>query len=203
MTVDASSSSEAQRQAAAGRDHALERGGGERVTAGKDLASATVIGLFALAVMVSSLRLQVPGTLLTAPGFLPFITGLTLLLMALLLGVTAVRAGGARSLPGGAARGVRALVFDEGSRRALALIGMVIIYVLLVAWINFDLRLPTRLFVFQLSSFEVISIGMVAGLLRLYWKAGLFKCLVISSLSVEALAWVFRYGFGIVMPETF
>lgn len=203
MTAETTPPSEAERQAAAGRDCAREQGSGEWVTAGKDLASAIVIGMFALAAMVSSLQFEVPGTLLTAPGFLPFITGLTLLLMALLLGARAVRAGGSRSLLGRGARGVRALVSDEESRRALVLIGIVITYVLLVASINFDLRLPTRLFVFQLSSYEVISIGMVAGLLKLYWKAGLFRCLVISSLSVEALAWVFRYGFGIVMPETF
>ena len=41
--------------------------------AGKDFASAVVIGALAMVFMVLSLRLEVPGSIYTAPGMLPFI----------------------------------------------------------------------------------------------------------------------------------
>ena len=74
---------------------------------------------------------------------------------------------------------------------------------LLVAFINFELRLPTPLFVLQISSYEVISVIMVTWVLRIFWGASLLRCFLPTLITVEALAFVFRYGFGILMPETF
>ena len=72
----------------------------ERSTPNKDLASAVVVAVVAVLTLVFSFRLDVPGSFYTAPGLLPFITGFTLLLMALTLGVRAIRAGAKMSVAG-------------------------------------------------------------------------------------------------------
>jgi hypothetical protein len=178
----------------------------ESSTPNKDLASAVVIGVLAILTMVASLRLDVPGSLYTAPGLLPFITGFTLLLMALTLGTRTLRRGPTWRPAGlftGSTSAVKALWSGEQSRRRLALTALITGYVLLVAFVNFDLRLPTPLFEFQLSSYEVISVVMVTWILRMFWKAPLLRCFIVTLITVVALASVFRYGFGVLMPETF
>jgi len=178
-----------------------------RSTPNKDLASAVVLLMLAVLAIVFSLRLDVPGSLSTAPGLLPFITGLTLLLMSVVLAVQAVRAGAEvtpfAELISGPPRAAKAFCSVEENRRTLSLAAIVIAYVLLVAFLNFDLRFPTPLFDLQISSYEVISVIMVTWILRLFWKAPVLRCLFITLVTVEMLASVFRYGFGILMPESF
>lgn len=191
-----------------GGDSPLEISGEEDLesTPNKDFASAVVIALLSIATMVFSARLDVPGSIFTAPGLLPFVTGLTLLMMALLLGAQAVLAGASVSAAGllsSPARAWREFLVGEENRRTLLLMAIVLAYVLLVAFINFNLRIPTPVFVFELSSYEVISVIMVAWILRLFWKASLPRCFIVTLISVVTLASIFRYGFGILMPETY
>jgi len=177
----------------------------ERSTPNKDLASAVVVAVVAVLTLVFSFRLDVPGSFYTAPGLLPFITGFTLLLMALTLGVRAIRAGAKMSvagLLGIPSKMIRGFLSAKNWRRPI-LTALVVTYVLLVAFINFELRLPTPLFVLQISSYEVISVIMVTWVLRIFWGASLLRCFLTTLITVEALAFVFRYGFGILMPETF
>ena len=177
----------------------------ERSTPNKDLASAVVVAVVAVLTLVFSIRLDVPGSFYTAPGLLPFITGFTLLLMALTLGVRAIRAGAKMSVAGLLGiplKMIRGFLSAKNWRRPI-LTALVVTYVLLVAFINFELRLPTPLFVLQISSYEVISVIMVTWVLRIFWGASLLRCFLTTLITVEALAFVFRYGFGILMPETF
>ena len=181
---------------------------GEKDTAGraspaKDLGSASVIGALAIAAMIMSLRLDIPGSVSTAPGLLPFVTSLTLLLMAIVLGDRAVQAGGAREFASASRRASGAYLSSEEGRRSLLLIVIIVAYVLLVGSINFDLRLPTPVFVFRLSSYEVISIAVVTSIMKLFWKAPLIRCFLVSLITIEVLAAIFRYAFGIIMPESF
>ena len=175
----------------------------DRSTPGKDLASAVVIGAFALTVMVMSLRLDVPGDLYTAPGMLPFLISATLLIMAVALGAKAVSRGGAADAIAGSARAARRYVTDDEGRRTIMLVGIVILYVLLVAFITFELRIPAFLFDLELTSYEVISVVMISWILRIFWRASVMRCFVVSLITIEALASIFRYGFGIIMPEAF
>ena len=184
-------------------EFAGEEDTGGQATPGKDLGSACVIGMLAIAAMVMSLRLDVPGEVFTAPGLLPFATSLTLFLMAIILGVTAVRAGGADDFRQVARRATGSYLASEDGRRSFLLVGIVIAYVVLVGNINFDLRLPTPVFVFRLSSYEVISIAVITSIMKLYWKATFLRCLFVSLVTIEILAIIFRYGFGIIMPESF
>ena len=185
----------------------IEFGGEEDVdsqsTPAKDLGSACMIGALAIAGMILSLQLDAPDGLYTAPGLLPFITSLSLLLMALLLGTKSLQAGGAREFTKAFRQAAEAYFSSAEERRAMLLIAIVVVYVLLVGTISFDLHLPTPVFDFRISSYEVISVVISTLIMRLFWKAPLMRCALVSVLTILILASIFRYGFGIVMPESF
>ena len=199
-----------------------------RSAAANDLTAALAIGIFAAPTVVFSLRLDVPGSISTAPGLFPVIIGSTLFAMAAVLGWRAIRAGAtlgafaglprrwanacrAISLAGKTDRGTAADTAGEtggeeardgardGARTAL-LMALVTAYVLLVGLINFEFSLPLGFFTARVSSYEVISVVMVAWILRLFWRAHPARCLIVALVSVEVLASIFRYGFGIPMP---
>jgi len=168
----------------------------------KNLVGAAMIGLLAMLTMFFSLRLVIPGSIYTAPGLLPFIVGFTLLLMAIILGMQSIRAG-ALTQSNTFFSGLAYTSWSEEDRRRLMLAALIVMYVLLVAFVNFNWQIPGAPFGFEISSYEVISIVMVTWILFLFWRARITKCLVIAVINVEFLANIFRYGFGILMPETF
>ncbi|MYF69144.1 MAG: hypothetical protein F4181_03810 [Proteobacteria bacterium] len=86
------------------------------------------------------------------------------------------------------------------ARRTALLMALVTAYVLLVGLINFEFSLPLGFITARISSYEVISVVMVAWILRLFWQAHPARCLIVALVSVEILASIFRYGFGIPMP---
>ncbi len=177
-----------------------EEGGSERTTPRKDLGAAVVIGAFAIAAMVLSLRLEVPTSLFTAPGLFPFLTGLSLLAMAIGLGAGAVRSGGAEDFFPAARVAVGTYLGQRENRRTLLLMTTLAAYVFLVGQINFDLRYPTSFFVFQFSSWESISIPVLAGVLWFFWRGAWWKCGLLSLCVVFSLAAIFRYAFHIPLP---
>ena len=141
-----------------------------------------------------------PGTLFTAPGLLPFLTGLALLIMAAGLCIRSVATGGVKALFQGPGQVVRDYFADIENWRTLLLIGIIILYVLVTQQIAFDLRFPTKLFTFSFSSYELISIITLTLVLRIFWRATLLRCLLVSAFWIIALASVFRYGFHILLP---
>jgi len=169
----------------------------------KDLASAILIAGLACAVMLLSLDLDRPEGISTAPGLLPFVTAAALLAMALSLGWRAVRQGAARAPLEAFAAAARAAVASTEDRRAALLAMLVLAYVLLVASISFELRVSTTYFDFVLSGYELVSIAVVTTVLRIFWRASLLRCLLVSAACVEVLALIFRYGFNMIMPEVF
>jgi hypothetical protein len=168
-----------------------------------DLGSACVIGVLAIAFMVMSYRLDVPGSVYTAPGLMPFISSLSLFFMAALLGFKSLKAGGARDFVKLSREAAGSYFTSDEDRRSMLLIVIVIAYILLVGVVNFDFRLPTAIFEFRLSSYEVISVFVITLIMKLYWQASLLRCFLVSLLTIESLATIFRYGFGIIMPESF
>jgi hypothetical protein len=175
-------------------------GSDNRTNPGKDLVASAAIALFALLVMIFALRLPNPGRPPTAPGLLPFFTGLALLIMAVGLGIRSVGAGRVKGLLQGSGKGLRGYFSDVENLRALLLIGIVILYVIVVNQIAFDLRLPTPFFVFQFSSYELISIITLTLILKIFWRATWLRCFLVSAFWTVALASVFRYGFHILLP---
>jgi len=198
--------------------------GPDRAAAVKDLGASLVIAFFAALTVLFSTRLDVPGSISTAPGLFPVIIGSTLFAMATVLGWRAIRAGATLGAFGGlprrwanACRAIGLAGKTGGGKAAetggepgggeayeatctAMLMAMVTAYVLLVGLINFEFGLPLGFFTARVSSYEVISVVMVAWILRLFWKAHPARCLIVALVSVEVLASIFRYGFGIPMP---
>jgi len=172
----------------------------KRSTPAKDLAASAVIAVFAVFVMLLALRMPNPGTVYTAPGLLPFLTGLALLMMAAGLCIRSIRAGGFKALSQGPGKSVRGYFADIENWRTLLLIGIIILYVIVTQQITFDLRIPTKVFVFNFSSYELISIITLTLILRIYWRATWVRCLLVSAVWIIALASVFRYAFHILLP---
>jgi hypothetical protein len=173
---------------------------GPVVSPRKDLIAAIWIGAFAILAIVLSLVMPNPGTLTTAPGLLPFLTGLSLLAMAVALAVGALRGGAdLRSL-----RRPRSEVTKNGddteTRRTLLLIALICVYVVLVDLVNFDWRLPTPVFEFRFSSFELISIPFLVAVLRIFWRQGLGRCLLVAAPTILVLTAIFQHGFKILLP---
>lgn len=177
-----------------------EEGETDLSTAGKDIAAAGVIIALSLLFIILAVRMPNPGTIFTHPGLLPFLIGLTLIVMALGLAIRAIRLGGVKNILQVRARSVRTLLADIENRRTLLIIGIIFLYVVLVDFIAFDLRWPVGFFVFHFSSFELISIVMLSLILRIFWRATLKRCFLISACWVIGLVSAFRYAFHILMP---
>ena len=169
-------------------------------TAGKDIAAAGVIIVLSLLVMIFAVRMPNPDTIFTHPGLLPFLIGLTLIAMALGLAIRAIRMGGVKNILRARERSVRTFFEKIENRRTLLVIGIIILYVVLVDFIAFDLRLPVGFFVFHFSSFELISIVVLSVILRIFWRATLIRCTLVSAGWIIALVSVFRYAFHILLP---
>ena len=180
--------------------YTCEKGDGVRSTPGKDLMAASAIGVISIFVMLLAARMPKPTGIYTHPGLLPFLTGLSLLAMAVGLAVRAIRMGGAKSPRATFSRSVRIYFSDIENHRTLLLIGLIVGYVVLIDLIPFELSLPTGFFVFQISSFELLSIVMLTLILKIFWRAALVRCLLISAGWIIALASAFRYAFYILMP---
>lgn len=173
---------------------------GERSTPRKDLAAAVAVALFACAAMYYAYALPVTKNALTAPGLLPFLTSLTLLAMALGLGVKAVRRGASLADFGGIGASVRQFLAERETHRILVLMATIVVYVLAVDFSGFDLRYPTPVFVFQFSGYELISGITLTFLLKLFWGATITRCLLLGFGWSVVLASIFRYGFNILLP---
>ena len=120
----------------------------------------------------------------------------------LILGMQSIRAG-ALTKSNTLFAGLAYASWSEEDRRRLMLAVLIVMYVMLVAFVNFNWQIPGAPFGFEISSYEVISIVMVTWILYLFWRASITRCFVIAVINIELLATIFRYGFGILMPETF
>jgi len=173
---------------------------GEPVTARQNLIAAIIIGAVAVLAMALAVQLEVPGRLVAAPGLLPFIVGLTLLCMAVALGVLAVRDGGATDILGGFS-GLGEWLRDEERQRTLLLLAIIVVYIVLVDFVPFEWRLPLGVFEFRFSGYELFSILSLTLILRIFWGRPVVPhCLAVSVGVVMALASVFRYGFRLLLP---
>ena len=97
-----------------------------------DLSAAAIVALIAIFMAVESLRLPVPGgVIFTAPGLLPFLTSASLLMMALLLGYSAITR--RRITP----RALDRFEIPTDAMRSLTLGGIVVLYVLALQFVPF------------------------------------------------------------------
>ncbi len=160
-----------------------------------DLTAAVVIAAIAIFLAVASLRLPVPGgVVFTAPGLLPFLTAASLLVMALLLGYSAITR--RRAIP----RALDRFEIPADAMRSLTLGGIIVLYALALQVVPFETSFNIGSLHFYIGAFEPVSIVFLTGLLRIYWKAPLWACLAVNVVWIAFLSIVFRMLFQTPLP---
>lgn len=160
-----------------------------------DLTAAIVVAAIAVFVVVQSLLLPVPGgAVSTAPGLLPFLTSASLLIMALLLGFSALQR--RRTMP----RAFDRFEIPTDALRSLTLGGIVALYVLAIQVVPFELSFNVGSLHFYIGAFEPVSVVVLTGLLRFYWRAPLWACLAVIVAWIAFLSIVFRMLFQTPLP---
>lgn len=159
-----------------------------------DLVAAIVVAAISIFIAIASLQLPVPGHIFTAPGLLPFLTSASLLVMALVLGYTAVVR--RRAMPHALDR----FEVPEDYKRSLTLGGIVILYVLALQVVPIDFSFNIGSLHFVIGAFETVSVIVITGLLKLYWRAPLWACLCVTVGWIAFLSVVFRMLFQTPLP---
>lgn len=180
-----------------------EEGGSERSTPRKDFLASIAVAAIGILAMALSVQLDTPASVFTAPGLLPFLTGLSLVVMAIgLVKRTARTHGWEEMLKSSGVNHVAAFFANQEARRTALLMAIVGLYVLLVGIISFDLRFKTDIHTFRFSSYEAVSIPVIALILWMFWRARVIYCILVSAAIVVFLAVIFRDGFQILLPGT-
>ena len=176
---------------------------GEEASAGHaaptlDLIAAAFLIALSILVMVASLTLPVPGALTTAPGLLPFMTAASLLVMAILLGFSALnrRRRGVAPDPADSRSG------EEG-RRTLLLAATVALYIAALQVLAFQTFFSVAGIPLILSAFEPVTMIALATLIHLFWHGPLWITVVISISWTLILSLVFQKIFQIPLPGGF
>ena len=177
--------------------------GSDAATPGKDLAAAILVGAVAVLAIILGLLMPNPEeNIFTAPGFMPILTGLSLLAMTVGLAVGARKKGAWESMDFSPGEWLRGYIGDYENQWALILMGVVVVYVFLIDWVTFEVAIPLGIagWRFGFSSFEAVTIPMLAIILRIFWPKPFLRCLIVSFVSTMVLAAAFRYGFRIPLP---
>jgi hypothetical protein len=160
-----------------------------------DLTAAVVVALIALFIAIESLQLPEPGgVIFTAPGLLPFLTSASLLVMAALLGFSALTR---RRVT---LRALDRFEIPTDMMRSLTLGGIVALYVLALQFVPFATSFDIGRLHFVIGAFEPVSVIFLTGLLRLYWRAPLWACLSVIVVWIAFLSVVFRMLFQTPLP---
>ena len=158
-----------------------------------DIIAALAISALSIWIMIESLTLKVPGAITTAPGIIPFITACMLLIMAIVLGVAAVRR--QRLEPGSIALDVP----QELPRTGL-LISILVVYVSALEFLEFSNDVELGSYNMQITAFEPISIVVLTAILRIFWTSRLWPCLLVAILWISFLSFAFQSLMKIPMP---
>ncbi|MBT3915215.1 MAG: hypothetical protein HOF23_02520 [Rhodospirillaceae bacterium] len=178
-----------------------EEGGDERSSPRKDFIASIFVALLGVFAMILAVQLGKPESLYTAPGLLPFVTGASLILMALGLFVkTKRRYGWEEMLKSEGTQAIKNYFADIEQRRTLLLMLVIGIYVVVLGQMDMDLRFKTSFYTFRFSGFELISIPVIFFILRFFWRSTLLNCFLVATGIVVFLAVVFRDGFQILLP---
>jgi len=159
-----------------------------------DLAAAGLIGVISIWLAIESLLLPQPGGVLTAPGLLPFLTSASLLIMAAILGFSAL--GRRRITP----RALDRFAVPNDFMRSLTLGGIVVLYVLALQVVPVRASFDVGPLHIVIGAFETVSVVAITGLLRLYWRAALWACLTVAVIWIAFLSIVFRILFQTPLP---
>jgi len=164
-----------------------------------DLIAACFLVVLSIIVVVASWLLPVPGDLLTAPGLLPFFTALSLLIMALILGVTAVK----RKSTNYWFAGDSVSLDKSQTNRTLLLAALVGLYILALQQLAFQYDFSIGDAFFSISAFEPVTITALAVIIHIYWRGPLWITTLVSVLWTLFLSLVFQKAFNLPLPGSF
>ena len=156
------------------------------------IASACLIAL-AIWIMIESLALEMPDSVATAPGLLPFLTAASIAVMALILA-----AGAWRRRRDGDRGEADEDAGDPG--RTLGLVAIIAAYIAALEFLGFEYQFAFAGAWLTIGSFELISIVVLTGILALFWRAALWRCFAVALVWIMLLASAFRYIFSIPLP---
>jgi hypothetical protein len=159
-----------------------------------DLVAALCIAAIAIWIGIESLRLPAPGGILTAPGLLPFLTAGSLLIMAGLLAISAVR----RKRTSDAVSDGFELPADFS--RSMLLGAILVVYVAALQYLPVAVAIPVGPIRLVIGNFEVASIIILTAILRIYWQGALSICLAVAVGWVAFLSVIFRLVFELRLP---
>jgi hypothetical protein len=159
----------------------------------QDLIAAAFLMAMSVWIMIESVRLDIPGSLVTAPGLLPFLTAGSLCVMAASLAAMAIarHRAGATTVPADDA---------PDHKRTIVLVGLVLVYLVCLELVSFDYVVQVGDMRLGYGSFEVLTIIALTSILLIFWKQPLWSCLLVSVIWSTALAAAFRYIFTIPLP---
>jgi hypothetical protein len=178
-----------------------EEGGSERTSPRKDFIASIAVAALGILAMTLAAQLDTLDSPYTAPGLLPFITGVSLVLMAIgLFEKTRRRYGLDAMLKSDGIQAITDYLAATENRRTLLLMVVIGLYVLILGQMDMDLRYKTSFYTFRFSGFEAISIPFISLILRYFWRSTLFNCFLVSTGIVVFLAVIFRDGFQILLP---
>ena len=170
---------------------------GPKAMSRADFYTAIVLIALALAVLVGAItmdRLEVrrihPAS---APGLVPGLLGIALLICGILLILRSIRAGGHRALPPGGnlpdwLRGI------EARRLALTAVVSVVYAVLLVGWLPYQVATALYVFVMVVAFERIMQVG------RPSWAQTLAVAVVLAAVSGFGVGWVFEELFLVRLP---
>ena len=178
-----------------------EEAGAGHAAPGLDLIAAGFLIALSILVMAASLTLPVPGALTTAPGLLPFLTAASLLVMAIILGFSALgrrRADMVADLVDPVDTRSR-----EQDRRTLLLAATVALYIAALQLLAFQAFFSIGGIPLILSAFEPVTVLVLATIIHLSWRGPLWITVVIALGWTLTLSLVFQKVFQIPLPGGF
>jgi hypothetical protein len=159
-----------------------------------DLTAAIVIAAICIWILIESLLLPIPAALITAPGLLPFLTAGSLLVMAGLLGVAALRRW--HTVPPESNR----FELPAELPRTLLLGAIIVVYVAALQFLSISIAASVFGKRLVIGNFEVASVIILTTILRIFWGAALWKCFAVTVGWIMFLSLVFRLVFEIQLP---
>ncbi len=164
-----------------------------------DLLAACFLVALSIIVIIASWLLPVPGDLLTAPGLLPFFTALSLLVMALILGFSAVK----RKANNNRLSGDAVSLDRSQTNRTLLLGALVGLYILSLQQLAFQHDFSVGNTFFSISAFEPVTITALTAIIHIFWRGPLWITTLVSVIWTLTLSLVFQKAFNLPLPGSF
>lgn len=158
-----------------------------------DIVAAVALSILSVWIMVESMALKLPADVTTAPGLLPFTAAAMLLIMAIVLGVSALRR--QRLAPVSISQDI-----PEDLPRVGLLIGVLIAYVAALEVLTFSREISLGIIELQITAFEPVSIVILTTILRIFWTSRLWACLLVAVVWILVLSITFQKLMTIPMP---